>query len=99
MKKEIEQKYYREAEIMKALAHPTRLFILHSLKDGEKCVCELTDEIGDDISTVSKHLLILKNAGLVEANRKKNWMYYKLSAPCVLDIGKCVINKVIKKKR
>ena len=99
MKKEIEQKYSKEAEIMKALAHPTRLFILNSLKDGEKCVCKLTDEIGDDISTVSKHLLILKNAGLVEVHRKKNWMYYKLCAPCVLDIGKCVINKIIKKRR
>ena len=51
------------ARIMKALAHPTRLFLADELSKGERCVCELTEMVGADVSTVSKHLAILKNAG------------------------------------
>jgi DNA-binding transcriptional ArsR family regulator len=53
------------ARIMKALAHPSRLFIVDELSRGERCVCELTEMIGADVSTVSKHLALLKNAGIV----------------------------------
>ncbi|NOY13574.1 MAG: winged helix-turn-helix transcriptional regulator, partial [Deltaproteobacteria bacterium] len=51
------------AKVLKAMAHPSRLFILEELKKGEKCVCELTEMIGADVSTISKHLSVLKQAG------------------------------------
>ncbi|MDD4310313.1 MAG: metalloregulator ArsR/SmtB family transcription factor, partial [Candidatus Cloacimonetes bacterium] len=56
-------KYKQMAVILKAMSHSTRLFILDALKEKEHCVCELQELIGSDMSTVSKHLSILKNAG------------------------------------
>ncbi len=56
--------YEARAKIIKAIAHPTRLFIVEELEKKEKCVNELTEMIGADMSTVSKHLSVLKNAGL-----------------------------------
>jgi len=90
MKNAPKQKYEEQAGILKAMAHPTRLLILNSLKKKEACVCELRDLVGDDISTVSKHLLVLKNAGLVAARREGNWLHYRLVCPCVLDFTACI---------
>ena len=58
-------RYEARARIIKALAHPTRLFIIDELSGNKRCVCELTEMIGADASTVSKHLSVLRNAGLV----------------------------------
>ncbi len=90
MKTMTKQDYAAQADIIKAMAHPTRLLILNSLKKKETCVCELRDLVGDDMSTVSKHLLVLKNAGLVAARREGNWLYYRLTCPCVLDFTACI---------
>ena len=62
----IKEKFEARAKIMKAMAHPTRLFIVDELSRNERCVCDLTEMVGADTSTVSKHLSVLKNAGLVE---------------------------------
>ena len=78
------------AEIIKALAHPTRLFIVEELSEAERCVCELTEMIGADTSTVSKHLSILKSAGVVLDDKRGTQVYYTLRMPCVLDFVGCV---------
>lgn len=78
------------AEIVKALAHPTRLFIVNELSKGERCVCELRDEIGADMSTVSKHLSVLKNAGVVEDDKRGLQVFYRLCCPCILNFFGCV---------
>jgi ArsR family transcriptional regulator len=80
------------AGIVKALAHPTRLFIVNELSKGERCVCELREEIGADISTVSKHLLVLKNAGIVEDDKRGLQVFYRLRVPCILNFFGCVEN-------
>ena len=80
------------AEIVKALAHPTRLFIVQELSKGERCVCELRKEIGADISTVSKHLSVLKNAGLVQDDKRGLQVYYRLRCPCILSFFNCIEN-------
>jgi ArsR family transcriptional regulator len=90
MKHDLKKAYEGEAGILKAMGHPTRLLILNSLKRKETCVCELQKLVGDDISTVSKHLLVLKNAGLVAARREGNWLRYRLLCPCVLDFTACL---------
>ncbi len=77
------------ARIIKALAHPTRLFIAEELARGERCVCELTELIGADISTVSKHLALMKNAGIVRDDRRGLKVYYHLQAPCALRFLEC----------
>jgi ArsR family transcriptional regulator len=81
---------------MKALSHPTRLFIVHELAKGEKCVCELTEMVGADTSTISKHLSIMKNAGIVGHEKRGTSIYYTLKMKCVLNFFVCV-NEVLKK--
>ena len=78
------------AGILKALAHPSRIFIVDKLSEKPHCVCELTEMIGADISTVSKHLSILKNAGIITDRKEGTTVYYSLEAPCLLRFIGCV---------
>jgi len=78
------------ARVVKAMAHPTRLFIVEELANGERCVCELTAMVGADMSTVSKHLTILRSAGIVRDDKRGNNVYYSLHCPCVLNFFECV---------
>lgn len=78
------------ASVIKAMAHPTRLFVVDQLSRGERCVYELTDLVGADVSTVSKHLAVLKAAGIVAADKRGSRMYYRLRMPCVLNFFGCV---------
>ena len=82
--------YEERARIMKALAHPSRLMMVDELSGGERCVCELTEMVGADISTVSKHLSVLKDAGIVARRREGVQMFYRLETPCILDIFSCI---------
>ncbi len=82
--------YEKRAAILKALAHPVRLFMLDELARGEKCVCELRDLVGSDISTVSKHLSLMKNAGLVKDRKQGLQVFYSLQVSCVLKFFDCV---------
>jgi DNA-binding transcriptional ArsR family regulator len=90
MDSKTQARYEARASIIKAMAHPSRLFIVDELSRGERCVCELTEMIGADMSTVSKHLSILKNAGIVDDDKRGSMVYYCLKVPCVLDFLKCV---------
>ena len=72
------------AKVLKAMAHPSRLFILEELEQGERCVCDLTELIGVDVSTVSKHLSVLKQAGIVIDDKRGNQVFYQLRVPCIL---------------
>jgi ArsR family transcriptional regulator len=83
-------RYEAKAKMMKALAHPTRLFILDELSKGERCVCELRDMVGADLSTVSKHLAVLKTAGIVSDDKRGLQVFYRLKTPCVLGFFDCV---------
>ncbi len=78
------------AEIFKALGHPARLAMVEALGAGEQCVCELQELVGSDMSTVSKHLSILKNAGLVETDKRGKQVYYSLRLTCAVGFLECV---------
>jgi len=79
-----------KANILKALGHPTRLWMAEQLADGEKCVCELAEFIDADFSTISKHLSVLKQAGVVEDEKRGKQVYYRLKVPCILKYLPCV---------
>mgnify|MGYP006295189445 CR=1 FL=1 len=72
----------RIAEVLKAMADPTRLRILHSLNAGEHCVSEILEAVGGSQANVSKHLSVLKRAGLVDCRRDGLNVYYR-----ILDAG------------
>jgi DNA-binding transcriptional ArsR family regulator len=82
--------YKRRAQIIKAMAHPSRLAMLDALSEGERCVCDLQKIVGSDMSTVSKHLTVMKAAGLVEDRKEGLWVHYRLRVPCILKFMSCV---------
>lgn len=62
----------------KAISDPIRLRILYALREGELCVCELADALELRQSTLSTHLQIIRQAGLVQTRREGRWVYYAL---------------------
>ncbi|MCK4550194.1 MAG: winged helix-turn-helix transcriptional regulator [Candidatus Krumholzibacteria bacterium] len=86
------RKTYLEAKsrVLKALGHPTRLLIAEELGRGERCVCEFVDMAGVDYSTISRHLNVMKQAGLVEDEKRGKQVFYRLRVPCVLTFMECV---------
>ncbi len=85
-----QSEYKAKARIIKALAHPSRLFIVDELSRGERCVAELTEMIGVEMPTVSRHLSQLKGVGIVEDQKRGSQVFYRLRVPCVLKFFNCV---------
>lgn len=90
MDKRLRARNEARARILKALAHPSRLLIVDELARRERCVCELTEIVGADISTVSKHLSLLKAAGIVADEKRGAQVFYTLRVRCVLKFFDCV---------
>jgi len=78
------------AKVIKAMAHPVRLIIIEILKDREHPFSDIFDLFKLDKSTVSKHLLVLKEAGIVSSRKDGAEMIYRLDVPCVTDFFSCV---------
>lgn len=78
------------AEVFKALSHPSRLAIIDALAQGERCVAELNESIDADMSTVSRHLSVLRNSGILSSEKRGNQVFYKLECPCITTFYGCV---------
>lgn len=78
------------AKVMKALAHPTRIFMVELLTKNSLSVGDLTDAVGADVSTVSKHLSLLKQAGILIDHKEGNKVRYTLFCPCIMDFIHCI---------
>ena len=89
MNKPTRDKLTARARIMKAMAHPTRLFIVEELSKRERPVGELTEMVGADMSTVSKHLSVLRNIGIIEDDKRGAQVYYRLTCPCIMEFFSC----------
>lgn len=75
----------------RSLAHPLRVQLTHMLaRKGELCVCELTAEVTASQSSVSKHLAILREAGVVECRKDGLQVYYQIRTPCVIQFLDCL---------
>lgn len=83
----------REAEVLKALADPTRLLIIHLLSEGDLCVCEIMAALKRPQPTVSHHLNILKRAGFLKAEKRGVWVHYSLASDELPSIIEQLINK------
>ena len=79
-----------QAQMFKALAHPGRLLMLDELSRGERCVCELAALGGSEMPTVSRHLAQLRNAGIVDDEKRGAQVFYRLVTPCVMNFFQCV---------
>lgn len=81
--------YAALAKVIKALANPTRVQIVHELENGPLCVCDIRTRVGLDLSTVSRHLAVLKNIGVLKDNKKGLQVFYALCCPCMADFFSC----------
>ncbi|MBI1355710.1 MAG: metalloregulator ArsR/SmtB family transcription factor [Acidobacteria bacterium] len=84
------QFYEARAKIARALAHPSRLLLMDALRDREMCVCDLTELVGSDQSTVSKHLAVLKEAGLVSVRKERSMSFYASRCQCLDGFFGCL---------
>jgi ArsR family transcriptional regulator len=82
--------YQKQAEVAKAIGHPLRVAILHFLRDGEQCVCDIADHVGSERSNVSRHLSVMVRAGILEYHKEGLKVIYKLRTPCVIEFFSCV---------
>lgn len=90
MNTDVRERLEARARVIKAMAHSTRLYIVDELSRGERRVGDLTEMVGADISTVSKHLSVLKSVGIVRDEKRGAEVYYSLRMPCVLRFFDCV---------
>jgi ArsR family transcriptional regulator len=74
------------AKVFNALSDPNRLEIIGFLRDGEKCVCEITPHLKLVQPVVSRHLKILKDSGLVKRRKKGTWRMYSIADPEIYDV-------------
>ena len=85
--------------MLKALAHESRLMIVDRLSRGECSVGDLRNLVGGDLSTVSKHLALLRAHGIVEDRREGATVYYRLLTPCVCNFFTCATQVLRERKR
>jgi len=78
------------ARILAALSNPARLQMVVSLAQGEKCVCDMAAEVGLDMSTTSRHLVQLRQVGLLTDERRGNMVFYSLKATCLPSFLDCL---------
>jgi DNA-binding transcriptional ArsR family regulator len=78
------------SKILKALSHPTRLWMVEQLAQGEQCVCVFNENLDADFSTISKHLTVLKEAGIVDFEKRGKQVFYYLKMTCVLSFIACI---------
>jgi len=84
------KRYEQRSAIIKALAHPARLYIIDRLSAGECTVMQLTELIGCEMPTVSRHLAVLRSAGIVTGTKQGSHVSYKLETPCILNFFGCI---------
>ena len=83
------------AKVMKALGHPTRMFMVELLAKQDLSVGDLTEAVGADVSTVSKHLSLLKQVGILIDCKEGNRVVYSLFCPCIMEFMHCIDDVII----
>jgi len=75
-----------EADFLKALAQPMRLKILEVLKNGEKCVCKIYPAVGGEQSNISRHLIFMRKAGILNCRKEGLMVFYSVRNPKVFEV-------------
>ena len=76
--------------VFKALGNPTRLTLVRTLQRGEHCVCDLVEAVGLGWSTTSKHLEVLRDAGVVASEKRGQQVFYRIELDCVAGFISCL---------
>lgn len=78
------------AEVFKALGHPARVEMVKLMSGGERCVCDLVELVGLGWSTVSRHLSVLREAGIIDCEKRGLQVFYNIKLPCVGEFINCL---------
>jgi ArsR family transcriptional regulator len=89
----MENKYENNAKVFQALSDPNRLMIIEMLQSRERCACEILADLNIAQSTLSHHMKILCDSGLVDSRRHGKWMYYSLSKEAC-EAAKNLLNEI-----
>ena len=102
----MEKKHMDNAKVFKAFCNETRLMVLSLLQSGEKCACELLEEVNVGQSTLSHHMKILVDSSVVNVREEGKWMYYSISksgsdkaAELLLDLTEVTADETDGKKK
>lgn len=79
-----------QARLLKALAHPLRIAIFEALGGGEKTVGELVERLGTKAANTSRHLALMRAAGLLNARKGGLHVYYSIKVPCLFAVFSCL---------
>lgn len=82
--------YQKQAEIIKAIAHPLRIAIIDFLRTGPQCVCDIAKQVRSERSNVSRHLSVMVSAGVLDSRKDGLKVIYSLKTPCILNFFSCV---------
>lgn len=96
-----EKVYEAQAEYIKALSHPTRIRIVEYLKESERCVCEIFPYLVEEQSNVSRHLTVLRRAGILSSRKEGVSVYYSVqdeNAFRVLELVFASVKKIAREK-
>lgn len=78
------------ADFLKSLAHPVRVKVVNMLEPGERCVCELVEEIDIEQSNLSQHLAVMKRQGLIDSRKEGTKVIYRVASPAVIEVLRSV---------
>ena len=79
-----------EADFLSILAQPTRLKILYFLREGEKCACKINPYMQEDASVISRHLVKMREAGILDSRKEGVWIHYRIKEPRIFQILKII---------
>ena len=83
--------YKMRAVVLKALAHPDRLRVFDLLSgQGERCVCDIAEALEISQPMTSKHVAMLRDAGLLDSRKEGALVFYRVSTPCLVEFFKCL---------
>ncbi|AGA68302.1 putative transcriptional regulator [Desulfitobacterium dichloroeliminans LMG P-21439] len=93
----MDNKYQKDAKVFKALSDPNRLMIMEMLQSAERCACEILEDLHIGQSTLSHHMKILCDSGLVGSRRDGKWMYYSIDKEGC-DVAKKLLDEITSQK-
>ena len=86
----VSEDFQKQAMVFKALGHPTRLLIVHALSERERTVGEIQEIVGASLPTGSRHLQILREAGVIQGTKVGSSIICTLSTPCLVNVLTCL---------
>lgn len=99
MDSEEEILFEKQAEIIKAIAHPLRISVVHFLWAGPQCVCDIAEYVNSERSNVSKHLSIMTKAGILSYQKDGLNVIYTLKWPCIYEFLGCITGCLVQQHR